>query len=87
MSEEVLTKEDLWLFRIELLNDIKQLLKPAIQEQKEDWLKSAEVCKILKMSAGSLQNLRISGKLRPVKINGTWRYKRSEVASLFTVKR
>lgn len=84
MTDEIVTKEDLQLFRIQLLDDIKRMLHPK-EEKKEisEWLKSNEVRKLLKSSASTLQNLRISGKLHPIKIAGTWYYSRSDVMSLF----
>jgi hypothetical protein len=69
MSVEVVTKEDLQAFRQQLLNDLKALLSFKSNTTKE-WLRSSEVRKLLKISAGTLQNLRITGKLKPVKIGG-----------------
>lgn len=79
---ELVTKEDLQLFRMQLLNDLVMIIK-AGTEEKPEWLKSGEVRKILKVSPGTLQNLRISGKLKPVKIEGTWYYRLSEITELF----
>lgn len=84
MDLEMVTKEDLQVFRMQLLDDLKRLIsadKPT--DQPQEWLKSGEVREILKASASTLQNLRISGKLHPVKIAGTWYYSRSEIQSLF----
>jgi len=84
MSAEVITKEDLQIFRIQLLDDIKRLL-PSIQAKVEnnEWIKSKEARRILKASPGTLQNLRVSGQLHPVKISGSWRYNLDEVNALF----
>ncbi len=79
-----MTKEDLQLFRMQLLDDLKKIVLSAVQpEEKPEWLKSGEVRKMLKVSPGILQNLRISGKLKPVKIEGTWYYRISEKKDLF----
>lgn len=85
MSVEIVTKEDLEILRITLLDDIRQLLKTVAQSpaKENDWLKSGEVRKLLKASPGTLQNLRISGKLHPIKIAGTWYYDRKEINTLF----
>ena len=84
MSMEIVTKEDLQIFRVQLMDDIKKLfdtnLKP---EEKPEWIKSAEVRKMLKVSPGTLQNLRISGKINPVKIEGSWYYSIAEIKALF----
>jgi hypothetical protein len=84
MSAEVITKEDLQIFRIQLLDDLKRLLVSIPQkEEKQEWVKSSEVRKILKASPGTLHNLRVSGKLHPTKISGSWRYNLAEVNALF----
>ena len=85
MNVDIITREDLERFRIELLRDIKALIKvePVAIPEVEEWLKSAEVKKILKISFSSLQNLRISGKISPKKILGVYYYKKSEIEALF----
>jgi len=81
MSVEVVTKEDLQAFRQQLLNDLKALLSFKSNASKE-WLRSSEVRKLLKISAGTLQNLRITGKLKPVKIGGIFFYRNSDIEGL-----
>ncbi len=81
MSVEVITKEDLQAFRLQLLNDIKDivLLK---QNKTEDWLRSSEVRKLLKISPGTLQSFRINGKLKPSKIGGIHFYRYADIEKL-----
>lgn len=62
MLIDLITREDLNEFRNVLLNDLKQFIQPQSQHKKE-WLKSSEVRKLLNISAGTLQNLRINGIL------------------------
>ena len=81
MSVEVITKEDLQVFRLQLINDLKTLLKDK-QDTKKEWLRSCEVRKLLKVSPGTLQNLRITGKLKSSKIGGIFFYKYSEIEKL-----
>jgi len=81
MSVEVVTKEDLQAFRQQLLNDLKALLSFKSNTNRE-WLRSSEVRKLLKISAGTLQNLRITGKLKPVKIGGIFFYRNSDIEGL-----
>lgn len=69
MNIEFVTKEDLQVLRRELLEDLKQVLAGSKQEPKK-WLRSADARKMLNISAGTLQNLRINGQLRPSKIGG-----------------
>ena len=86
MSAEVITKEDLQIFRIQLLDDFKRILS-ATQEKEEmpEWVKSGVVRKMLNVSPGTLQNLRIAGKLNPKKINGSWYYSIPEIKTLFKI--
>ncbi len=63
MAKEVVTKEDLQHFRKELLQDIKELLGNQVEKSSKQWLKSNEVKKMLKISTGTLQNLRINATL------------------------
>ncbi|MFI5139385.1 MAG: helix-turn-helix domain-containing protein [Sphingobacteriales bacterium] len=78
---ELITREDLKAFKSELLEDIKAILQPGKVETKQ-WLKSAEVRKVLKISPGTLQNLRINGKLRFSKIGGMMYYKMEDIQKL-----
>lgn len=81
MNIEVITKEDLQVLRRELLEDLKQLLLSSKQEPKK-WLRSADVRKMLNISAGTLQNLRINGQLKPSKIGGSFYYAFQDIQSL-----
>jgi len=80
MQLEIITKDDLKQFKTELLNDIKDIVKP--QEKVQKWLKSAEVRKMLNISPGTLQNLRINGTLRFTKIGGMMYYKLEDINML-----
>ena len=81
MSVEVLTKEDLQQFRQDLLNDIKSLLDKNNPQVKE-WLKPAEVRKLLKISAGTLLTLRATGKLQYSRLGGTYYYRYQDIQSM-----
>jgi len=61
MATEIITIDDLREFKIELLDEIKQLFKEHNGQPSKKWLKSYEVRKILNISPGTLQNLRING--------------------------
>ena len=78
MQVEFISKEDLKVFKGELLQEIKQLMQPG-QGQSKKWLKSNEVRKLLNISPGTLQNLRINGTLRYTKIGGMMYYKLEEI--------
>ncbi len=81
MAIEIITKEDLQSFRFQLLDDIKNIFhnKPAKQKQ---WLKSSEVRKLLKISPGTLQNLRINGTLSYTKVGSIIYYNYDDIEAV-----
>ena len=81
MNLEVITKEDLREFKNEMLSEIKLLLQPG-QGQSKQWLRSVEVRKLLKISPGTLQNLRINGTLRFTRIGILLYYKQEDINKL-----
>jgi hypothetical protein len=83
MSVELITKEDLQQFRNDLLNEIRTLLN-LLPDKPKEWMKSAEVKKILKVSSGTLVNLRISGQLKFSKIGGTYYYSYAELLKMIS---
>jgi len=82
MRLEVVTKEDLQVFRMQLLEDLKQLLAQQVSQSTKKWLKSAEVREMLSLSAGKLQNLRITGKLSYTKVGSVMYYRFDDVRRL-----
>ena len=78
MQVELISKEDLKVFKSELLQEIKQLMQPGTGQSKQ-WLKSNEVRKMLNISPGTLQNLRINSTLRFSKIGGMMYYKLEDI--------
>ena len=83
MAIEVITREDLNEFRSLLLNDLKQLIQPQSQQIKQ-WLKSNEVRKLLNISAGTLQDLRINGTLSFTKVGGIMYYNYSDIEKVLS---
>ncbi len=83
MPIEIITKEDLQNFRKQLLGDIKEILLMA-QRQKtfKSWYRSCEVRKLLNISGGTLQNLRVTGKLPSSKIGGIHYYRLEDIENL-----
>jgi hypothetical protein len=78
---EFITKEDLKNFKTELFNELKLILRPEDGSNKT-WLKSADVRRILKISPGTLQTLRINGTLRYTKVGSTMYYKLDDINSI-----
>lgn len=83
MEVNILTKQDLQEFKKELLEDIKNLLNDKISEQKL-WLRSSEVKELLKISSGTLQNLRINGTLSYTRVGGTLYYNYKDIEKMLT---
>ena len=81
MEIEVITKQDLQLLRMQLLEDMKELLKTT-DRSKSEWLRSSEVRKLLKISPATLQNLRITGVLRYTKVGSLLYYKYEDILKI-----
>jgi len=85
--EDTITKDDLRQFGLKLMDDIRAMIKDlnSKNDQDTEWLKGRVVRKLMDMSAGSLQSLRITGKVRFKKILGTYYYNRIDLQNLFKV--
>ena len=79
MPKEIITTDDLREFKIELLDEIKKILKTAESSGSKKYIKSAEMMKLLKISPGTLQTLRINGTLPYTKIGGIIFYDAEEI--------
>ena len=79
MGATIITSEDLMEFKIELLEDIKELLENQRGQPQKKWIKSNEVRELLDISPGTLQNLRINGTLPYTKIGGVLFYEYHEI--------
>jgi hypothetical protein len=82
MAATIITTEDLLEFKIDLLDEIKKIIHSQTTTQTKKWLKSTEVRKLLNISAGTLQNLRINGTLSYTKIGGTIYYENQDIDKL-----
>ena len=88
MATQIITPEDLIRFKGDLLSDIKELLEEnsAVIERSRDtpkeerkWLKSHQVQRMLGISPGTLQNLRINGTIPYSKVCGVLFYDKSDI--------
>lgn len=83
MNVEMITREDLQNLKTEIIAELKSMLshdKPS----ESTWLRSAQVRKMLSISAGTLQNLRIQGHLRFTKVGGCFFYSQHDIAAMLT---
>ncbi|MEO6523849.1 MAG: helix-turn-helix domain-containing protein [Mucilaginibacter sp.] len=86
MNLNIITLEDLLQFKTELFTEMNCLLKGSKEGQTSQWLRSAEVRKMLNISPGTLQNLRISGVLPYRKIGGSMFYNKEEIEKIMRGK-
>lgn len=82
MQVELITKEDLKQFGAELVQELKGAFGPGVKSQNKEWLKSSEVRKLLGISPGTLQNLRINGTLAYSKVGGMMYYRYQDIIKL-----
>lgn len=88
MSLQVLTKEDLDVFKTELFSQLKGLINDSAQNSKNKdevnnkWLKSHQVQRMLAISPGTLQNLRINGTIPFTKIGGVIFYSVEDINAI-----
>lgn len=82
MKMDIITMEDLQQFKTDFMQDIKDLLAGNKESHSKEWLRSSEVRKMLKISGGTLQNLRISGTLPYRKIGGSMYYDKSAIVKI-----
>lgn len=85
MEIEIITRQDLEIFRQKLLSELSSLIQASPRESDKEYLRTNEVRKMLGgISPGTLQNLRVKGLLKPSKIEGVYFYKYSEVKALLS---
>lgn len=80
--DQLATVGDLESLRNDLVSEIKNLLSGLSSTPPKKWLKSSEVKKLLGISTGTLQNLRVNGSLSYSKVGGIIFYDYSEIAKL-----
>lgn len=84
-----ITHEDLKQFRELLIKDFEKLLSTNGEDKEIDkvenleWLRSKAMRRIMDISPGTLQNLRVTGKVRYKKIMGSYYYNKLDVLNLF----
>ncbi len=82
MSAQIITTDDLYQFKLELLDGFKQLLQSSELHTYKRWLKSHEVKELLGISSGTLQNLRINGTIPYTKIGGVLYYDYQDIMEI-----
>lgn len=80
--DQLVTVGDLEVFKNNLIQELTNLLGETTSAPKKKWLKSSEVKKLLGISTGTLQNLRMNGSLSFSKVGGIIFYDHSEIVKL-----
>ncbi len=87
LLQQLVTLDDLDIFKHELLSDIKGLLREHAGKPAKRWLKTEEVKKLLDTSTGTLTTLRINGTLPYTRIGGIIYYDSEDVEKMFEAKK
>lgn len=80
--DQLLTVGDLDHFRQDLFRELQNILKETTATPAKKWLKSSEVKKLLGISTGTLQNLRVNGSMSCSKVGGIIFYDYHEIVKL-----
>lgn len=83
MAIELITKDDFTRFKHELFSELKTMLTPTALPTKR-WLKTHDVLRLLKISSGTLQTLRINGTIKAKKVGGTLYYDFVEIEKMLS---
>ena len=87
MAANIITAEDLEEFKWELLANIKEYLdkrdgKKENQQEERVWIKSHQVQRMLGISPGTLQTLRLNGTIPYSKVGGVLFYSKADITRL-----
>ena len=80
--DELITLQDLAAFGEELIAEIKKMLLENAGRSTKQWLKAAEIKKMLRLSDGKLSYLRDRGVIPFTKLGGITYYNRKEIEDL-----
>lgn len=81
-GQKLLTLSDLVEFKQQLIADIAKLLRGQITTPEKKWMKSVEVRKLLNISRGTLQNLRVNGTLPYTRVGGVIYYDYEDIQNM-----
>jgi hypothetical protein len=84
--DQLVTTGDLFDFKRQLIFEIKTLLKEQNGQPAMQWLKSREVRKLLNISPGTLQNLRVRKLLPFTRIGGIIYHDAADIQAMLESK-
>lgn len=79
-TNQLLTKDDLQEFQKTLLNQLQEIVQKNKEPKK--WLRVSEVKELLKISASTIQTLRINGTISYTKLSGMYYYNYEDIEKL-----
>jgi len=79
MAATIITTEDLMEFKVELLEEFKNLMVEHTHPQPKNWLRSSDVLERLEISHGTLQGLRNKNIIPSYKVEGILFYDAEEI--------
>lgn len=80
---DLITRKDFEQFKIELFAELQKIgINPTNNQSENQWLKSSEVRKLLKISPGTLQNLRMNSILPYTKVGSMFYYRQSDIEKI-----
>jgi len=85
--EDILTRGDLEDFKIELIDILSTMMKEFVGQTQKKWLKSYEVRKLLNISPGTLQHMRLSGTIPYTKVGNILLYDATDIDKLLNEKK
>lgn len=82
-ANQLVLKTDLEELRRSLIAEFRSIVKELSVQKQKQWIKSAEVKKLLNVSHGKLQTMRNSGVISFTKIGGTLYYDADDINKMF----
>lgn len=82
MKMDIITMEDLQQFKSDMLSEIRGIVGSNKDSQSATWLRSSQVRKMLSISPGTLQTMRINGTLPFRKIGKIMYYSKAEIEKI-----
>ena len=87
MPTKFVTTDDLRKLKIDLLKELRKMLKGYQGQHVKEWLISNEVCDLLNISPGTLQMLRDNGTLPYTIVGGVISYNYQDIKNILTENR
>jgi len=88
LGMDLITKNDLDVMKVQIISELGMLIDRKLNGEKENeefgWMRSKTIRRKLNISAATLQNLRITGKIRFKKLLGSYYYNSEDLQKIFS---